>query len=70
LSRRFSLRVRGTNTPVVTLSIMGVCVFVYLLQVIPVKSASNRIFLVHVDGHIKEKRNAALKKFLIHQFRS
>jgi membrane associated rhomboid family serine protease len=35
LARRFSFRVGGTNTPVVTLSIMGVCVFVYLLQVIP-----------------------------------
>ena len=35
MANRFSLRVRGTNTPVVTIGIMVVCVVVYLLQVVP-----------------------------------
>lgn len=43
MARRFSFRIGGTNTPVVTLSIMGVCVFVYLLQVIPGLNATDAL---------------------------
>jgi membrane associated rhomboid family serine protease len=43
LAKRFSFRIRGTNTPVVTLSIMGVCVFVYVLQSIPALNATDAL---------------------------
>lgn len=43
MARRFSFRVPGTDTPVVTLSIMGVCVVVYLLQVIPGLNATDAL---------------------------
>jgi membrane associated rhomboid family serine protease len=43
LAKRFSFRIRGTNTPVVTLSIMGVCVFVYVLQSIPGLNATDAL---------------------------
>ncbi len=43
MAKRFSFRIRGTNTPVVTLSIMGVCVFVYVLQSIPGLNATDAL---------------------------